>query len=211
MLTYEKEVLGFYVTSNPLSHHAEMINIYSTTNTSHLDELVQDKPIIIGGMIAKTRFHNIQKGRNAGAKMAVFIFEDLQGSVEVVLFPETLEKFSDLVAEDKVVFVRGKVDCRREKPNIIAEELIDLDQVTEKLAAKVRIRMDAKEVSKQKITEIKTICQHHRGRSVVYVSVSTDKGKVLAAVDKNLHVNPNVDFCKKMKQLVGPDNFQLAK
>ncbi|MBN1393048.1 MAG: DNA polymerase III subunit alpha [Sedimentisphaerales bacterium] len=211
MLAYEKEVLGFYVTSNPLSHHAETINLYSTIDTSQLADCTQDKLVVIGGLINKIRYHITQKGRNAGAKMAVFALEDLQGQVEVVLFPDTLNSFAELLAKDAIVFVKGKLDYRREKPNIIAAELITLEQVREKLAAKVKIRLDAKDVTKEKVAAIKSICQHHRGQSPVYVAVRTDKGRVYAAADKGLSVNPDLEFCRKMRQLVGDENFQLAK
>jgi DNA polymerase-3 subunit alpha len=211
MLAYEKEVLGFYVTSNPLSHHAETINLYSTANSSQLTDLHQDRQIIIGGMITKKRFHITQRGRNAGAKMAVFVLEDLQGQVEVVLFPDVFNRYADMLVEDSIVFVKGKLDFRREKPNLIAAEITPLDQIKDKYAAKVRIRLDAKDVTEQKIAEIKSICHAHRGKSPVYVAVHTDRGSVLAAADKALSVNPDLDFCRKMQQLVGPQNFHLTK
>jgi DNA polymerase-3 subunit alpha len=211
MLNYEKQVLGFYVTSNPLSHFAETINFYSTVNSSQLAEVGQDRVIVIGGMIAKKRYHITQRGRNAGSKMAVFVLEDLQGQVEVVLFPDALNKYADYLDEDKVVFVKGRVDFRREKPNVLAEELIDIDEVTEKLATKVRIRLDARDVTKEKVAEIKSICQSHRGKNPVYVAVRTDKGRVYATADRQLSVNPDVDFCREMRQLIGEENFQLAR
>jgi DNA polymerase-3 subunit alpha len=211
MLAYEKQVLGFYVTSNPLSHHAETINLYSTLDTSQLTNYTQDKQIVIGGMISKIRYHITQKGRNAGSKMAVFTLEDLQGQVEVVMFPDVLNSFAEFLVKDTVVFVKGKLDYRREKPNILAVELIPLEEVREKLAAKVRIRLDAKDITKEKVAAIKSICQHHRGQSPVYVAVRTDKGRVYATADRMLFVNPDVDFCRKMRQLIGEENFQLAK
>jgi len=58
---------------------------------------------------------------------------------------------------------------------------------------------------------IKSLCQSHKGRSPVYVAVTTDKGKVYTAADREFSVNPDLDFCRKMKQLVGDDNFQLAR
>ncbi len=211
MLVYEKQVLGFYVTSNPLSHHAETINLYSTLDTSQLADFTQDRQIVIGGMIAKIRFNLTKTGRNVGSKMAVFVLEDLQGSVEVVMFPDVLNRFSDLLIKDTVVFVKGKLDYRREKPNILAVELITLDKVREKLAAKVRIRLNAEDVTKEKVAAIKSICQRHRGKSPVYVAVETDKGRVYTTADKELSVNPDLDFCRKMRQLIGPENFQLAR
>ena len=87
MLTYEKDVLGFYVTSNPLSKHAEEIAVYSTVNTSEL-AAKENQEVIIGGMVTKMRHIVTKNGRNAGSKMAVFTLQDLQGNVEVVVFSE---------------------------------------------------------------------------------------------------------------------------
>jgi DNA polymerase-3 subunit alpha len=143
--------------------------------------------------------------------MAVFTLEDLQGQVEVVMFPDVLNEFTDILVQDAVIFVKGKLDYRRERPNVLATELIRLENVREKLAAKVKIGLDAREVTKEKVAMIKSICSHHKGRSPVYVAVRTDKGRVYAAADKELSVNPDLDFCRKMRQVVGEENFQLAK
>ncbi len=210
MLAYEKQVLGFYVTSNPLSHHGEEIADYSTTNTSRLAQANGEQQVVIGGMITRIRYNITKNGRNAGAKMAVFVLEDLQGTVEVVLFPDTLAQFASLVAEDTVVFVKGKTDFRRERPNIIAAELIPLGRAREKLAKGVRIRLDSRDVTQEKVIQIRSICQHHRGDRPFSVVVRTDRGKVYATANRDLCVNPDVEFCRKMRQLVGDDNFALA-
>ena len=211
MLAFEKEVLGFYVTSNPLSHHAETINIFSNCNTSELAQPNGEKQVVIGGMVTKTRFNVTKSGRNAGSKMAVFTLEDLQGQIEVVMFPEVLTKYGSILAEDKVVFVKGKADYRRETPNIIAEELISLEEVRDKLAAKVKLKLDSKEITQETVAQIKTICKYHKGKSAVYVTVQTEKGKVFAAADKALSVNPDIEFCRKIKQLIGEKNLQLTR
>jgi DNA polymerase-3 subunit alpha len=162
-------------------------------------------------MITKIRFNVTKSGKNPGQKMAVFTLLDLQGQVEVVLFPNTLNQFAKLVVNDAVVFVKGRLDFRREKPNIIASELITLNEATDKLAGKVRINIDAQNVTKEKVAEIKSICLHHRGRSAVYVAIRTDKGKVYAAADRQLSVNPDPEFCRKIRHLLGPENLQLTK
>ena len=211
MLAFEKQVLGFYVTSNPLSHHAEEIADYSTTNTARLAQSTGEKQVVIGGMVTRIRYNITRNGRNAGSKMAVFVLEDLHGTCEVVLFPETLNQYASLVVEDTVVFVRGKTDFRRERANIIASELIPLEQGREKLAKGVRIRLDARDVTQEKVVQIKSICQHHRGDRPFTVVVKTDRGRVYATADRSLNVNPDIEFCRKMKQLIGEDNFALAK
>jgi DNA polymerase-3 subunit alpha len=215
MLAYEKEVLGFYVTSNPLSQHAEAINDYSTTNTAHLAQSNGqgngERQVVVGGMITKIRYNITKNGRNAGAKMAVFVLEDLQGQIEVVLFPDTLNGFASFLVEDSVVFVRGKADYRRERANIIASELIPLDRAREKLARGVKIKLDARQVTEEAVRQIRSVCQYHRGDRPFQIVIRTDKGRVFATAGKDLTVNPDIEFCRKMRQLVGDDNFALAK
>ena len=137
MSAYEKEVLGFYVTRNPLSQYAETINIYSTHNSSHLEQCLQNQSVVIGGIVTGKKSYVTKKGPNAGRKMAVFMLEDLQGQAEVVLFPEAFGEYSQCLVEDKIVFVKGKVNLKREKPNIFADELIMLEEASEKLITKM--------------------------------------------------------------------------
>ncbi|HSV98661.1 MAG TPA: DNA polymerase III subunit alpha [Sedimentisphaerales bacterium] len=226
MLAFEKQVLGFYVTNNPLSQHAEMINDYSTTNTARLAQEHGpaegnggnghgngngEKQVTIGGMITKVRYNVTKNGRNAGAKMAVFTLEDLQGQIEVVLFPDTLAECASLLVEDSVVFVKGKTDCRRERANILASELIPLEKAREKLAKGVWIKLDAQGITADKVQQIRNVCQSHRGNRPLSMIILTNRGRIHATADRALCVNPDVEFCRKMRQLVGDENFQLAR
>lgn len=205
MLKYEKDVLGFYVTKNPLSTHAEMLDAYSDVNTYKLRNKSQDAEVVIGGMAKKPRYIITKNGRNAGAKMAVFVLEDLHGTCEVVLFPKGLEQFGDILAEDKVLFVKGKVDCKRENPNILCDELIQIEDVCDKLATKVRIYLKHGDVSEESIKRISDVCTTHRGKSPLHVSYTSKKGhKILAIANTRLSVRADMDFHKKLQAIVGP-------
>ncbi|MBL7215593.1 MAG: DNA polymerase III subunit alpha [Phycisphaerae bacterium] len=209
MLLYEKEVLGFYVTSNPLSKHADMISVYSTANTSQLNAKWEGREVIIGGMVGKIRHIVTRNGRNAGAKMAVFELEDVQGKCEVVMFPKVLEKFNELLEIDTIVFVRGAVDCRRENPNILCDELFSMEEAGAKLAARVWIELLSLDVSEEKIEKIRQLCETHRGKSRVHVSVQTTGGyRIEAIADHSLNVRVDVDFCRKLENIVGRGNVR---
>jgi DNA polymerase III alpha subunit len=115
-----------------------------------------------------------------------------------------------LIENDKVIFVRGRVDRRREKPNVVASELLRPEEAGEKIATKVRIDIDAMGVTAESVAKIKSICLHHKGKSPVYVAVHTDKGRVFAAADKGLAVTPDIEFCKKIKHVAGTRSVQLT-
>jgi DNA polymerase-3 subunit alpha len=212
MLQYEKEVLGFYLTSNPLSKQAELISVYSTVNTSQLTQKAEGREVIIGGMVAKIRQIVTKNGKNAGAKMAVFELEDVQGRCEVVVFPKTLEKFGALLEVDKVLFVKGTVDCKRENPNLLCDELYSLEEAPEKLAARVWIELLSLDVTPEKLERMKTLCQTHRGKSPVHVNIQTTSGfKVAAIAGKGMSVRADVDFVKKMETVVGRGKVKLMR
>lgn len=212
MLTYEKEVLGLYVTKNPLSKYADTISVYGTANTSELSEDRAGQTIVIGGMVQKIRNIVTRNGRNAGAKMAVFTLEDLQGSCEVVMWSDCYAVFGNSLAVDQVLFVKGRLDFTREMPQIICDELIDIERAAEKLAATVNILLEEAQATKEKIARLKSICSMHRGKSPVYVTVKTNAGvKVKTMAGRNLAVNPTTDFCRQMEQLLGTNNFQLSR
>ena len=212
MLAYEKEVLGLFVTKNPLSEHADTISVYSTMNTSQLKDDNSGKPIFIGGMVQKVRSIITRNGRNAGAKMAVFTLADLQGSCEVVMWSDSFAVFGQMLTVDKILFVKGKVDLTRETPQIICEELIDIEHAATKIAANrsVNILLEEALATREKISSLKSICAAHRGRSPVYITIKTMTGvKVKTMAGKNLNVNPSTDFCRQMENLIGTENFQL--
>jgi DNA polymerase-3 subunit alpha len=209
MLTYEKEVLGFYVTSNPLSKYADQIDAYSTCHTSQLGSVKEGTEVVIGGMISKIRSIITRNGKSAGQKMAVLELEDLQSKCEVVLFPKTYEQYASMVGVDKIVFVRGKVDCRRENPNILAEELIAVDEAIDKLTAHVWIQLTGFDITEEKINCIRSVCTSHRGKSPVHVSVQTGKYKIAAVADKTLSVRPDAEFYRKMESVVGAGKVRI--
>jgi DNA polymerase III alpha subunit len=104
------------------------------------------------------------------------------------------------------------VDLTRETPQIICEELIDLEHAPTKISANrsVNIWIDEAAVTKEKIASLKSICAAHRGRSQVYVTIKTMTGvKVKTMVGKSLAVNPTTEFRRQMQELVGTDNFSV--
>jgi DNA polymerase-3 subunit alpha len=210
MLTYEKEALGFYVTSNPLSKHADVIRLYSTANTSQLGSRKEGQDVIVGGMVGKVRTMITRQGPRSGQKMAVFELEDLQGKCDAVLFSKVLEQYGHLLEVDRILFVKGRVDFRRESPNLICDELISLEDVAGRLSVSVLIKLSSYDVNEQMVERIRSLCSSCRGKSPVHLSIQTPGGyRILAAADKSFSVRPEVDFCRKLEGVVGAGRVEL--
>jgi len=137
-LKNEKGVLGFYVSSHPLDQHRTILERFGSTTVSALESLPADIEVTVGGLITGVRKRVTQRGRSAGQTMAILGFEDKTGPVEAVVFAETFAKYSELLAEDKVVFLKAKLQMRDETPNLIVNRIVPIEQAME-LAEGLRI------------------------------------------------------------------------
>ena len=128
------------------------------------------------------------------------------------MFPKTLEQCGSMLEVDKILFVKGTVDTRRETPNIMCDELIPLEQVREKIAAKVTVELKRDEVTEELVTRLRNLCGQHRGKSPLQVSLTTLGGyRIRAITDRNLCVQPDPEFCEKLKSIVGWDRVALGR
>ena len=86
---HEKEVIGFYITGHPLARYERQLRLYAIANTQSLREFQDGEKVSLGGMIFKTRLQTTRKGD----RMAFVTLEDVQGQVDVIVFPEVYKEF----------------------------------------------------------------------------------------------------------------------
>ena len=133
LLAFEKEVLGIYLSGHPMESYQELWQKHVTHNTSDffMDEetgevrVADNQDSVVGGMIAEK---SIKYTKNDKA-MAFLNIEDLVGSVEVILFPNTYEKYASLLVEDAKVFVKGHVSVEDDKDGkLICDQLVTFEE-----------------------------------------------------------------------------------
>src|SRR4029078_1404264 len=116
-LRWEKELLGLYLSEHPLGDIADQLPEYVTAYTGDLAEESDQAKVTLGGIIQGSR----RVVTRAGSTMLVATLEDLQGSVEVVVFPKVFAETANSWADDTVVLVSGRVDHRDESAQILCE------------------------------------------------------------------------------------------
>jgi DNA polymerase-3 subunit alpha len=116
-LRWEKELIGLYLSEHPLGDIADVLPEYVTAYTGDLAEEEEQAKVTLGGIILSSR----RVITRAGSTMLVATLEDLQGSVEVVVFPKVFEQTATAWTDDAVVLVGGRIDRRDETPQILCE------------------------------------------------------------------------------------------
>ncbi len=116
-LRWEKELLGLYLSDHPLGELAGVIGEYVTAYSGELGEELDQQRICVGGVVTEVR-RVITKAR---ATMGVATLEDLQGTMEVIVFPKVFEQTESTWAEDAILLVAGRVDHKGEETVLLAD------------------------------------------------------------------------------------------
>ncbi len=134
-------MLGFYMSSHPLTRHAGLLQALATHQAADLAGVSDKAEVILGGMITNVMVRNVQKSRSGLTRMAKFTFEDLSGTVPAMLWPEEYAKNEALVKNDQIVFVKGTLDRRRDPAELIVSRIIPLERGPAELSRGVVVRL----------------------------------------------------------------------
>jgi DNA polymerase III alpha subunit len=128
-LRWEKELLGLYLSDHPMGEVAERVGNYVTAYSGDLrDESLDGQRVVLGGIVTGVR----SVMTKARATMAVVTLEDLQGTLEVVVFPKTYETTMGTWRDGAILLVAGRVDHRGEEASLLADSVWDWDAAEER-------------------------------------------------------------------------------
>ncbi|OGZ66195.1 MAG: DNA polymerase III subunit alpha [Candidatus Staskawiczbacteria bacterium RIFCSPHIGHO2_02_FULL_43_16] len=122
-LTWEKELLGLYVSSHPLNSFRKLFET-RTTAIAKIDKTWVNKKVLLGGLITQAKKIITKTGK----PMLFIKFEDLTAKTEVVVFPNLMEKNPVALQENKIVFFAGRVDDRNGEIKIVADDVQEIVQ-----------------------------------------------------------------------------------
>jgi DNA polymerase-3 subunit alpha len=126
-LAFEKDTLGFYVSSHPLEEWRHWASIFTTARLGDMKALKQDQRVVVAAMVQSARTTVTRNGRYAGEKMAIITIEDDAGVCDAVLFAEVYAKHGHLLESDKPIFVLGRIDHSRGDAQIMVDRLAPID------------------------------------------------------------------------------------
>ncbi len=124
-LAYEREFLGFYLTSHPLTDKLHQLKASGSIPLKEISEKDVGNRITIGGMIAAVKKITTKAGNH---EMAFVRLEDATGTIEIVVFPKIYAKTVSIWQKDAVVLVSGKVDEKDDRLTILADDVKLLDR-----------------------------------------------------------------------------------
>jgi DNA polymerase-3 subunit alpha len=214
LLKFEKELLGFYITSHPLMQHQMLIEQFTTATTRDVLHLAEGREVVLGGMIARVKKTVVKHGRSAGQPMAIVTLEDLEGQIDATIFSDVyagiVERDPSLVAAESIVFVRGKVDRRRETPGLLISEVVSVDGSIPRFTTAVALCVDRSRHDETKLAELKPLIAKHRGKLSTFLQVASgDNGKVIVRLGKEYQLRASRPLIDEAEHLLGPGAVKI--
>jgi DNA polymerase-3 subunit alpha len=119
ILHWERELIGLYVSDHPLSPVMQELTEAVTHFSGQLAEAAHNDQIRVAGLVVRIRHHQTK----AGKSMAFVGIEDIQGTIELVLFPRTWAKYAQMLEVEKIILVSGKVDAQGGEPKVLVDTI----------------------------------------------------------------------------------------
>ena len=215
LLKMEKELLGFYITSHPLTEHQSALDRYTTASTKEAMACTEGTEVTIGGMLADVKTKIAKSGRSQGQKWAIITLEDLDGQIEGMVFAEALaaitQKYPDAVAKESIVFVKGKIDKKRETPSILVNEIIPVSESTAKLTTAIVLKLDRSRVTPETVKQLPQFIKQNKGNLPIFLQVpSNGSGLVTMKFGNDLGLKPLDSVVSELDHLLGNGSVQLV-
>lgn len=198
LLAYEREMLGLYVSSHPLDGAEHILDAHrDTTIADLLASGRQDGTTRISGIISGLQ----RKVTKQGSPWAIVTVEDHDAAVECLVFPKTYTLYEDVLAQDRVVCVRGRINVRDEAVSVYAEELSLLAQGDAE--PPVVITLQEAQLNPRVVQEFKHILTTHPGRAPVHVRLHRRGAPSVLLNLRPFQVAPLPAFYGDVKALFG--------
>jgi DNA polymerase-3 subunit alpha len=189
-------MLGLYVSDHPLMGLEGPLRRRTELTISEFVDSTDAEVRKVGGVVTGLQ----RKWTRKGDLMAVFILEDLQTSIEVMVFPKTMTTYGHLLVDDAVVGVKARLDRRDDTPKLMAMD-IELLELVNDAAPPVRIQVPPAQLTEAMIERLKRLLKEHPGESQVFLHLGADK--VLRLPDE-FCVDVGTGLLGELRVMLGP-------
>ncbi|MGE3544381.1 MAG: OB-fold nucleic acid binding domain-containing protein, partial [Kofleriaceae bacterium] len=213
LLAFEKEALGFYVSGHPLDRYRGDLQRYASATTSDFPagrKGVGDAAV--GGIVSQYREMITKKGD----KMARFMLEDAEGTLEVIAFPKTFEKVRHVLVSDEPILCSGQVknEGSAEAPEwkMLLEAATPLSEMRQTKTTRVDIHLNADQLTRDQIDELKTVLANatRGGCQPVLRLMIPKRSETVIALPDAWAVSPTEDLLTRLERLFGDRVATLA-
>lgn len=203
LLGHERDMLGLYVSDHPL---LGLEHILSNGTDCTIGQLLLDEErpdgstVTISGLVTSLQ----RKITKRGDAWAMVTLEDLEGAVDVLLFPSAYQLASTLLNEDAIITVKGRLSRSKDQPELHGQE-VSLPDLSDGPSGPVVISMPSTRCTPPVVEQLKDVLGSHPGVTEVRLRLMTKTATTVMKLDDRLRVAPGPSLYADLKALLGPN------
>jgi DNA polymerase-3 subunit alpha len=201
LLAHEREMLGLYVSDHPLNGMEHALAQLADRSIASIvaDEALESSVVTIAGLLTGVQ----RKTTKKGSAWAIASLEDLDGSVDVMVFPQTYASASTKLIEDSIVSVRARVERSDDEGlRVIAME-VETPDVSQATSGPLRLSLAAPRCVPPLIERLKDVLRQHPGTTEVHLHLTGGTRTTVLRLDDAMRVTPSASLYADLKALLG--------
>jgi DNA polymerase-3 subunit alpha len=204
--SFEREALGFFLTTHPLEPYRLEVANFSDISFSDMEQTSDSQPIRLVGYVSEIRKLTDRNGR----PMAFVTLFDFNAAVEVIFFSDALEKSSGYVEKDAAIVVQGRCSTRENEPvKVIAEEAFPLETARSRLTKGIEVIINREKSTPNLAEKIERLCIQHPGTTPLFIRLHGNNGDEKRYVAENFQLKIVDHLINRLEKLVGENNVRL--
>jgi DNA polymerase-3 subunit alpha len=199
LLSFEREMLGLYVSDHPLLGVEHILSAASDVSIAKVfEDKKEGESVTIAGLITSV----IRKTAKSGAPWATITLEDLEGAVDVIFFAQTYQLLAPHLQEDNVVVVRARVDRREENPKLIGNE-VTVPELTAQGGPLV-LSMNVAQCTPDVMKRLGAVFSQYPGTTEVRLRIINNSRVTVLKMPPHSRVTTSTELFGDLKVLLGP-------
>jgi DNA polymerase-3 subunit alpha len=202
LLGHEREMLGLYVSDHPLLGLEHLLANSSDCTVGQLmldEDRADGSPIQITGLVTSVQ----RKITKRGDAWGMVTLEDLDGAIDVLLFPSSWQLSGHMISEDAIITVKGRLSRSKDQPEIMGQE-VSLPDLSDGPAGPVVIKLAQTRVNADTVDHLKDVLKTHPGVTEVHLKVLMREKTLVMRIGDHHRVTPSPALFADLKQLLGP-------
>ncbi len=209
-LAGEKEVLGFFVTGHPLEKYRAEMAALAKHDSAALEDMANDAPVSLAGILTDLRVKPSKKGD----LWAAAVLEDLRGSSELLVFPQTLQQVQPLLKKEAVLLIKGRIrrDEASAKPKVIVSEVHPLEKAAGNGKKSVRVTIQLDGSPEALLDEMQSLLAAHPGNdALVFHLVREGDFRAALRPRRPAGVKAGEDLLAELRRICGDDAVSVEQ
>jgi len=204
LLAREKESLGFFISGHPLDQYREVVRAFEPVTSRTLADR-PGQPIELPCVVTSVTRQISRKNNQEWGKITV---EDFEGTATILAFRDTWQNFKEILTQDEVILIRGKVSANErdeEDPPVFLDEVRLLDEITDGGELAIQIELEAEaELTDEAFASARQLFLNHPGESPIWLRIGRENGEGRPKLrSKTLKAKPDAKTVGALKEIFG--------